>query len=72
MGNGDPALPLSFKLAATVFLLLMTGAMVNGQQPFETDDADTTPKHHFHFEFSNEFDVLQTSSFPNLKQNTGY
>jgi hypothetical protein len=70
MGIGDPALPLSFKLAAALLLLFMTGSMVKGQQPFETDDADTTPKHHFHFEFSNEFDVLQTSAFPNLKQNT--
>ena len=40
------------------------------QQPFVTDDADTTPKRHFHFEFSNEFDWLQRESFPNLKQNT--
>jgi len=43
---------------------------VAAQQPFITDDADVTPRRHFHFEFSNEFDVLQRSSFPNLKQNT--
>jgi len=42
---------------------------MNAQQPFVTDDSDTTPKHHFHFEFSNEFDFLQRSSFPNRKQN---
>src|SRR5215510_286004 len=41
-----------------------------GQQPFYTDDADVTTKRHFHFEFSNQFDVLQRSLFPNLKQNT--
>ena len=70
MGIGDPALPLSFKLAAALLLLFMNGSMVHGQQPFVTDNTDTTPKRHFHFEFSNEFDVLQTSSFPNLKQNT--
>jgi hypothetical protein len=40
------------------------------QQPFVTDDADVTPKGRFHFEFSNEFDLLQRDSFPSLKQNT--
>ena len=40
------------------------------QQPFVTDDADTTPKRHFHFEFSNEFDWLQRELFPSVKQNT--
>src|SRR6185436_16403491 len=39
-------------------------------QPFTTDDADVTPRHKFHFEFSNEYDVLQRASFPNRKQNT--
>ncbi len=29
-----------------------------------------TPKGRFHLEFSNEFDLLQRESFPNLKQNT--
>ena len=45
-------------------------ATTNAQQPFVTDDTDTTPKHHFHFEFSNELDVLQRASFPSTKQNT--
>jgi Putative MetA-pathway of phenol degradation len=53
-------LALSFLVAATA----------PAQQPFVTDDADVTPKRHFHFEFSNEFDLLQRSSFPSLKQNT--
>jgi len=54
-------LPLSFLLFASV---------VCAQQPFVTDDADTTPKGRFHFEFSDEIDLLQRSSFPSLKQNT--
>jgi hypothetical protein len=54
-----------------VLLLLVLGAVTaTAQQPFVTDDADTTPKRHFHFEFSNEFDLLQRSSFPSRKQNT--
>jgi hypothetical protein len=42
----------------------------SAQQPFVTDDADVTPKRHFHFEFSNEFDWLNRSAFPSLRQNT--
>jgi hypothetical protein len=53
--------------AATVYL---SAATVQAQQPFVTDDTDTTPKGRFHFEFSNEFDLLQRASFPSLKQNT--
>ena len=53
-----------------LLLLLLTAGTATAQQPFVTDDADTTPKGHFHFEFSNEFDLLQRASFPNLKQNT--
>jgi hypothetical protein len=50
-------------------LLLCSGSAL-AQQPFITDDTDVTPRHKFHFEFSNEFDVLPRASFPNLKQNT--
>jgi hypothetical protein len=51
-------------------LLLLIAATVVAQQPFVTDDADTTPKRHFHFEFSNEYDFLQPASFPSRRQNT--
>jgi hypothetical protein len=43
---------------------------VQAQQPFNTDDADVTQKGKFHFEFSNEFDRLPHSSYPNRRQNT--
>ncbi len=56
-------------LALALFLLAPARA-ARAQQPFVTDDADVTEKGRLHFEFSNGFDVLQTSSFPNLKQNT--
>ena len=58
------------RLVFTLPLLVVVAATAVAQQPFITDDADTTPKRHFHFEFSNEFDLLQRSSFPSLKQNT--
>jgi len=54
--------------AHSVLLLLAVAA--TAQQPFVTDDADTTPKRHFHFQFSNAFDLLQRSSYPSTKQNT--
>lgn len=55
-------------MLALSFVVVVSTA--RAQQPFVTDDADTTPKGHFHFEFSNEFDWLQRESFPNLRQNT--
>jgi hypothetical protein len=53
-----------------LLLLILSAASTPAQQPFVTDDADTTPKKHFHFEFSNEFDLLQRASFPAARQNT--
>ena len=59
----------------TLALLLFTvaglaPAAVHAQQPFYTDDADVTPPRKFHIEISNEFDILQRSAYPNLRQNT--
>ncbi|MFN2531956.1 MAG: transporter [Pyrinomonadaceae bacterium] len=51
-------------------LLQTVSALAFAQQPFVTDDSDVTPKGHFHFEFSNEFDFLQRASFPSRRQNT--
>lgn len=51
-----------------IVLLLQTSAYA--QLPFYTDDADTTAKGKFHFEFSNEHDWLQRSSIPGRRQNT--
>jgi hypothetical protein len=57
-------------LVVTLTLLVIVSTNAEGQQPFYTDDADVTPRGHFHFEFSNEFDLLQHSLFPTGKQNT--
>jgi hypothetical protein len=67
---GHPFLPIVYKLALTLSLLGASVSLGHSQQPFVTDDTDTTPRRHFHFEFSNEFDLLQSSAFPNQKQNT--
>jgi hypothetical protein len=50
--------------------LVVAVSTATAQQPFVTDDTDTTTKGHFHFEFSNEFDWLQSVAFPSVKQNT--
>jgi hypothetical protein len=57
-------------------LVLMVGAVVcaltpaRAQMPFYTDDPEVTARGTLHFEFFNEFDALQSSEFPNLRQNT--
>ena len=58
------------KLVLLFAFLFLPAAISRSQQPFVTDDADTTPNGKFHFEFSNEFDWLKRSSFPNIRQNT--
>src|SRR5215475_4956306 len=55
--------------------LLMAGAVcavtsVQAQLPFYTDDTEVTARGTLHFEFFNEFDGLQSSEFPDLRQNT--
>jgi len=52
------------------FISLLVPATAPAQQPFYTDDADVTSKGQRHFEFSNQFDILQRSAYPNLQQNT--
>nr|MDQ5839114.1 hypothetical protein [Acidobacteriota bacterium] len=53
-----------------LFLLCATPTPARAQQPFATDDADVTAKGKLHFEFSNEYDLLQRSAFPSRAQNT--
>jgi Putative MetA-pathway of phenol degradation len=40
------------------------------QMPFYTDNPDVTDRGTLHFEFFNEIDGLQSSQFPDLRQNT--
>jgi Putative MetA-pathway of phenol degradation len=64
-GRSTPV-PL-FVLLPTIIFLSCTA---HAQQPFSTDDADVTEKKKFHLEISNEFDILQRSTYPALRQNT--
>ncbi len=59
--------------AARILLLLLgscSPAAVLAQLPFYTDDPAVTDSGTLHFEFFNEFDSLQSSQYPNLRQNT--
>ena len=47
----------------------MSAASCRAQLPFYTDDADTTDKGKFHFEFFNEHDLLQKEVYPGKRQN---
>ncbi|HEX3184125.1 MAG TPA: transporter [Pyrinomonadaceae bacterium] len=51
-------------------LAFVSAPSAHAQLPFYTDDADTTAKGKFHFEFSNEHDWLQRSALPGTRQNT--
>lgn len=44
--------------------------MASAQAPFVTDDTAVADFHKWHFEFTNEFDFLKNSDYPNLRQNT--
>src|SRR5882672_12160547 len=62
--------PRLFKLLPALCLLGLFAATAQAQQPFTTDDADVTPKRKFHLQVGNEYDILQRSAYPALRQNT--
>src|SRR5258705_2640228 len=55
-------------LTVVACLLFASGAYA--QQPFSTDNADVTDEQKFHFQISNEYDILQRAAYPGLRQNT--
>jgi hypothetical protein len=50
--------------------LLLTPSPARAQQPFYTDNADVTDQKKLHFQLSSEYDILQRSAYPGLRQNT--
>ncbi len=62
--------PRLFKLLPALCLLGLFAATAQAQQPFTTDDADVTPKRKFHLQIGNEYDILQRSAYPALRQNS--
>ena len=53
-----------------LLLAMFAAATARAQAPFVTDDTGVAEYHRFHFEFNNEYDVLQDAAFPNLRQDT--
>jgi hypothetical protein len=56
--------------AISVTAILLVAKPLAAQLPFYTDDPAVTEPGVLHFEFFNEFDGLQSSQFPDLRQNT--
>jgi len=60
-----------FWSAATLVLFTVFGSgPLHAQMPFYTDDSAVTEPGTLHFEIFDEFDGLQSSQFPDLRQNT--
>ena len=59
-----------FRTGLLAMWALCLAATARAQLPFYTDDPAVTPRGSWHFEFSNEFDLLQHQQYPNLRQNT--
>ena len=53
-----------------VLHLALFTAPLSAQLPFYTDDPAVTKRGTIHFEFFDEFDVLQQPQYPSLRQNT--
>ena len=58
------------RLLFLIVLILLSPTLLLAQQPFSTDDADVTPAGKVHFEAFDEYDWLQHSQVPHLRQNT--
>jgi hypothetical protein len=57
-------------VTAVLFVMLAASTSIRAQQPFYTDNADVTDKNKIHFQLGNEYDILQRSAYPSLRQNT--
>ena len=58
------------RVAFPLLAVLFCAEPLLAQLPFYTDDPAVTERGKFHFEFFNEYDALQSSQFPDLRQNT--
>ena len=58
------------RLLFLLFAVLLDAKLTDAQLPFYTDDPAVTETGKLHFEFFDEYDALQSSQFPDLRQNT--
>jgi hypothetical protein len=59
-----------FSVAMLFMSLLFGSAPLHAQMPFYTDDTSVTAPKMLHVEFFDEYDGLESSQFPDLRQNT--
>jgi hypothetical protein len=57
-------------LSLAAAFIVLGAARSPAQQPFVTDDAEVTSRGQWHFEYANQFYILQKSAYPNLRQDT--
>ena len=62
--------PPSWGIGAVLTLLWVVPSPVSAQAPFYTDDTGVTEPGTLHLEASDEFDALQSTHYPDLRQNT--
>src|SRR5215472_3132088 len=63
-------MPMRLRVLVLLLLCVLCATKsLQAQLPFYTDDPSVTEKGNWHFEFFNEFDALQHSQYPNLRQN---
>src|SRR5215467_15873084 len=67
---GNHSMRISAQILLVVVFGLCSAERSLAQLPFFTDDPVVTATGTLHFEFFNEFDGLQSSEYPNLRQNT--
>ena len=63
-------MPRFFPVAMLFLSLLFGSAAVHAQMPFYTDDTSVTAPNKLHVEVFDEFDGLQSSQYPDVRQNT--
>ena len=56
--------------AAITAVLLLLSPAIKAQMPFYTDDTEVTALGTLHIESFDEIDALQSSQYPDLRQNT--
>jgi hypothetical protein len=59
-----------FKITFLMGMMVAAIVPLDAQQPFYTDDPGVTDTGALHLEIFNEFDVLQSKLYPDLRQNT--
>ena len=70
MHRREQAIASALWIFPLAVFLILSPSRAAAQQPFYTDNADVTDKKKFHFQLSNEYDILQRSAYPSLRQNT--